>query len=109
MSNFAQFADLPIELLPSIVQHIVRPSHLGALCLVNQSFYKFTIPLLYERVFIYAWHKKGKAKVRPTGAGGTGFQLQPLVAISGHQAFQNIGRLSPSCSIGAAARYVHNL
>ncbi|TBU47149.1 hypothetical protein BD309DRAFT_1057210 [Dichomitus squalens] len=63
MSSPAQFLDLPIELLPSIVHHIVRASHLAALCLVNHSFYKFTITLLYERVFIYAWHKEGKSKV----------------------------------------------
>ncbi|KAI0708567.1 hypothetical protein C8Q76DRAFT_626883 [Earliella scabrosa] len=59
----AQFQDLPVELLPIIVQYVVKPSHLANLCLVNQSFYTFAIPLLYERVFIYAWHKEGKAKV----------------------------------------------
>ncbi|KAM5546113.1 hypothetical protein V8D89_000239 [Ganoderma adspersum] len=61
--ELAQFIDLPVELLPIVVQHIVRPSHLAAVCLVNQSFYTFAVPLLYERIFIYAWHKEGKAKV----------------------------------------------
>ncbi|CCM00826.1 uncharacterized protein FIBRA_02868 [Fibroporia radiculosa] len=58
-----QFLDLPLELLPLIVQHFVRPSHFAALCLVNKYFYTFAISLLYERAFIYAWHKEGKAKV----------------------------------------------
>ena len=61
--QYAQFADLPLELLPVIVQYVVKPSHLAAICLVDHRFYEFTIPLLYERVFIYAWHKEGKAKV----------------------------------------------
>ncbi|KAI1787138.1 hypothetical protein LXA43DRAFT_1167597 [Ganoderma leucocontextum] len=61
----AQFIHLSVELLPIVVQHIVRPSHLAAICLVNQSFYFYTfaLPLLYERIFIYAWHKEGKVKV----------------------------------------------
>lgn len=62
MSDFAQFQDLPVELLPLVVLHVVRPSHLAALCLVNKTFYTFAVPLLYERVFIYAWHKEGKYK-----------------------------------------------
>ncbi|OSD01016.1 hypothetical protein PYCCODRAFT_1370033 [Trametes coccinea BRFM310] len=63
MARLACFQDLPVELLPLVLQHVVRPSHLAALCLVNKSFYTFAVPLLYERVFIYAWHKEGKAKV----------------------------------------------
>ncbi|KAI0719750.1 hypothetical protein C8T65DRAFT_33830 [Cerioporus squamosus] len=62
-SKYAQFEDKPLELLPVIIQHVVKPSHLAAICLVDHRFYEFTIPLLYERVFIYAWHKEGKAKV----------------------------------------------
>lgn len=57
------FLDLPLELLPVIMQQLVRPSHFAALCLVNRSFYRFAVPYLYERAFIYAWHKEGKAKV----------------------------------------------
>ncbi|KAI9060041.1 hypothetical protein FKP32DRAFT_1613869 [Trametes sanguinea] len=63
MAQLARFQDLPVELLPLVLQHVVRPSHLAALCLVNKSFYTFAVPLLYERVFIYAWHKEGKTKV----------------------------------------------
>ncbi|KAH9903262.1 hypothetical protein C8Q73DRAFT_742398 [Cubamyces lactineus] len=66
MSELAHLNDLPVELLPLVISHIVRPSHLAALCLVNKTFYTFAIPLLYERVFIYAWHKEGKAKALHT-------------------------------------------
>ena len=61
--DYAQFNDLPLELLPVVVQHLLRPSHLATACLVNKAFYTFAVPLLYERVFISAWHKEGKAKV----------------------------------------------
>lgn len=63
--ELARFLDLPVELLPIVVQHIVHPSHLAGVCLVNQSFYTFAVPLLYERIFIYGWHKEGKVKVCP--------------------------------------------
>ena len=62
MGEVAHFNDLPVELLPLVVSHIVRPSSLATLCLVNKTFYTVAVPLLYERVFIYAWHKEGKAK-----------------------------------------------
>ncbi|PCH36837.1 hypothetical protein WOLCODRAFT_109224 [Wolfiporia cocos MD-104 SS10] len=58
-----QFLDLPLELLPLVVQHVVRPSHLARICLVNKSWYEFTVPLLYQRVFVYAWHREGKFRV----------------------------------------------
>ncbi|KAI0341442.1 hypothetical protein BDW22DRAFT_1408085 [Trametopsis cervina] len=57
------FSNLPTELLPSILQHIIRPNHLAELCLVNNAFYAFTAPVLYRRAFIYSWHKDGKSKV----------------------------------------------
>ncbi|KAH9848155.1 hypothetical protein C2E23DRAFT_470195 [Lenzites betulinus] len=63
MNALAKFEDLPFDLLPLVVQHVVRPAHLAVLCLVNQAFYAFAIRLLYERVFIYAWHREAKAKV----------------------------------------------
>ncbi|KAH7928874.1 hypothetical protein BV22DRAFT_1146203 [Leucogyrophana mollusca] len=55
-----QFLDLPLELLPLVFSHVVRPQHLAVLCLVNRSFHTFALPRLYQRVFIYAWHKKLK-------------------------------------------------
>ena len=57
------FSDLPIDLLPFILRHIVKPSHLALCCLVNSTFSSFAIPQLYERIYIYAWHKQGKLKV----------------------------------------------
>lgn len=58
-----KLVDLPVELLPFIVQHVIRPSHLSALCLVNKSFYVFAVELLYRSVYIYSWHKDWRAKV----------------------------------------------
>lgn len=57
------FTDLPIELLPLVVEHIFRPSYLAKFCLVNRVFQRFATPLLYQQLFIYAWHKDAKAKV----------------------------------------------
>ncbi|KAI0311408.1 hypothetical protein OF83DRAFT_1151190 [Amylostereum chailletii] len=58
------FTDLPIELLPLIIQHVVpKSSYLANLCLVNRIFHTFTIGSLYERIVIYPWHKQAKAKI----------------------------------------------
>ena len=57
------FLDLPLEILPEIFSHIVKPQHLAYLCLVNNSFRTFAVSKLYERVSIYSWHKEGKSKV----------------------------------------------
>ncbi len=54
---------LPIELLSDVLEHIIRPSQLATLCLVNNAFYSFSAPALYRRAFIYSWHKDGKVKV----------------------------------------------
>ncbi|KZT08057.1 uncharacterized protein LAESUDRAFT_724042 [Laetiporus sulphureus 93-53] len=59
----ANFLDLPSELLPVILRFLIRPSHIAVICLVNKSFYTFSVPYLYERVYIYAWHKEGKGRV----------------------------------------------
>ncbi|KIJ55544.1 hypothetical protein M422DRAFT_63582 [Sphaerobolus stellatus SS14] len=56
------FLDLPLELLPLILSHIVKPQHLVECCLVNKEFNDFGTPQLYSRIYIYAWHKNGKAK-----------------------------------------------
>ena len=57
------FLDLPVELLPLILQHIVRPAHIASLCLVNKQFQTFATSQLYERVFIFAWHTDSKTRV----------------------------------------------
>ncbi|KAF8580095.1 hypothetical protein K439DRAFT_1637353 [Ramaria rubella] len=58
-----RFLDLPLELLPVILQNILKPHHLALCCLVNKAFASFSTPQLYRRIFIYAWHKQGKLKV----------------------------------------------
>ncbi|KAI0088861.1 hypothetical protein BDY19DRAFT_946407 [Irpex rosettiformis] len=57
------FLTLPIELLSGVLEHVIRPSQLATLCLVNNAFYSFSAPVLYRRAFIYSWHKDGKLKV----------------------------------------------
>jgi len=58
------FRDLPLELLPHIFVHIFKPTDLANLCLVNRQFYDFAIGFLYDQIYIYAWHRQAKSKVR---------------------------------------------
>jgi hypothetical protein len=60
----ATFADLPQEILPLILRNIRKYQDLAALVLVNKLHQVFAIPLLYEQIFIYPWHKNGKQRVR---------------------------------------------
>jgi len=57
------FLKLPPELLPVIFDFVLRPQHIYRLCLVNKTFNRFATPLLYRRVFIFAWHREAKTKV----------------------------------------------
>ena len=57
-----EFPDLPVDLLPLILQHIVRPQHLAWVCLVNKDFHSFAIVYLYGRIAIYPWFKGGKIR-----------------------------------------------
>src|SRR5882762_1499700 len=59
----ARFVDLPIDLLPVILQHVVRPNHLAMSRLVNRQFNAFAAPRLFEQILIYAWHKNAKSRV----------------------------------------------
>ncbi|KIJ91199.1 hypothetical protein K443DRAFT_115368 [Laccaria amethystina LaAM-08-1] len=59
----AKFSDLPLELLPIILVHLIKPHHLASACLVNKLFHTFAVPWLYNHVSIYSWHKEGKTKV----------------------------------------------
>ncbi|KAF9078782.1 hypothetical protein BDP27DRAFT_1206321 [Rhodocollybia butyracea] len=52
--------DIPLELLPEIFYHIRYPQDLCKLCQVNKTFHHFATPLLYERIYIFSWHKHGK-------------------------------------------------
>lgn len=64
--NFAilmpDFTDLPLEIVPLVVRHLLRPQHLAWVCLVSKSFHAYSAPLLYERVSIFAWYKEAKIK-----------------------------------------------
>ncbi|KAF8958990.1 hypothetical protein BDZ97DRAFT_1923300 [Flammula alnicola] len=57
------FLDLPIEILPEILEYVVKPQHLAKLCLVNKTFRPFATSRLYEKIYIYSWHREGKSKV----------------------------------------------
>ncbi|KAF8152989.1 hypothetical protein B0H34DRAFT_87411 [Crassisporium funariophilum] len=58
-----QLMDLPMDILPEVIDHIIKPQHLASICLVSNAFRAFATNRLYERVSIYAWHKEGKVKV----------------------------------------------
>ncbi|KAF9484062.1 hypothetical protein BDN70DRAFT_872961 [Pholiota conissans] len=58
-----QFLDFPIEILPEIIDHLAKPQHLAHLCLVNKTFRPFATSQLYQKVYIYSWHREGKTKV----------------------------------------------
>jgi hypothetical protein len=52
------FNDLPLEMLPGIVQNIVQPSSLALICLVSKTVCKFTQPFLYHTITVLPWHRK---------------------------------------------------
>ncbi|KIY67243.1 hypothetical protein CYLTODRAFT_437122 [Cylindrobasidium torrendii FP15055 ss-10] len=55
--------DLPLDLLPSILEHFEHPRHLYTACLVNKDFYNSAIPELYGQIIVYHWHKQIQVKV----------------------------------------------
>ena len=59
----APFSDLPVDLLPAILEQILKASHLAQICLVNKVFYDFTAPQLYSRIIIRHWYHDVKTKV----------------------------------------------
>lgn len=62
-TSMATFHDLPLELLPSILHHLVKPDQLATACLVNKTFYTFAAADLYQIASILPWHKDSKVKV----------------------------------------------
>lgn len=54
--------ELPWDILPLIIQYIANPRDLKIICLVNWTFHSIAIPLLYDRISIYPWHRDGKTK-----------------------------------------------
>ncbi len=78
----ALFIDLPDELVPFILQYIVKPHHLALLALVNKNFRASASPILYKRISIFSWHKGSKIKVCSNGAG---YSLVEFIVTSGDQ------------------------
>jgi hypothetical protein len=58
------FEELPTDIVPLILQHIIRPQHLAAASLVCKLFNDAATPLLYHEVSIFTWHRDPKAKVK---------------------------------------------
>ncbi|KAI9509537.1 hypothetical protein F5148DRAFT_996446 [Russula earlei] len=59
----ARFEDLPIEILPLIVDHVLGHGNLASLCLVSRAFHEFTVSRLYRRVAIFPWNRFSKSRV----------------------------------------------
>ncbi|KAL1760814.1 hypothetical protein FB107DRAFT_245498 [Schizophyllum commune] len=55
--------DIPAELCEEILSHLIKASHLASAALVSKTFHEYSIPLLYEQVYIYHWHGNSKARV----------------------------------------------
>ncbi|KXN87161.1 hypothetical protein AN958_09125 [Leucoagaricus sp. SymC.cos] len=55
--------ELPLELLPVILEHLPKVHYLTRTALVNHAFHQATIPLLYARASIYSWHREAKGRV----------------------------------------------
>lgn len=64
-SPLSQLSDLPLELLPIVFQHIPRSQDLVRLCQVSKTFNTFATPFLYQKIYVYPWHKSWKEKVLP--------------------------------------------
>jgi hypothetical protein len=61
--TMARFGNLPLDLFPQILVHLLIPDHLASLCLVSRTIYSFSVPKLYRRIVILPWHKSSKSKV----------------------------------------------
>ena len=79
------FSDLPIELLPLILQQIIKASHLAQICLVNKVFYDFAVPQLYSRIIIRHWYHDVKSKVWKAVIALEALAIQA----SGHRSLRN--------------------
>ncbi|KAF4603330.1 hypothetical protein EYR38_003743 [Pleurotus pulmonarius] len=58
---FASLSD--VFIVYAIFENILKPSQLATCCLVSKAASAFAIPLLYDRILIYAWHKGAKIRV----------------------------------------------
>lgn len=58
-----QFKYLPSDVVPLVLSHLAKPQDLAATSRVSKIFHSSAVPLLYDEVFIYTWHRDPKAKV----------------------------------------------
>jgi hypothetical protein len=63
LEQMARLEELPLDLLPQILIHLLIPDHLASLCLVSRTVYSFSVPKLYRRIAILPWHKSSKSRV----------------------------------------------
>jgi hypothetical protein len=56
----AHFDELPLEILPLVIEKIRRVHALAQACLVNKTFHMFVVPFLYRQICVFSWHGKQK-------------------------------------------------
>ena len=95
-TDATMLANLPVELIPLILQHLIKPQHLALCCRVSKLFHELAMPLLYERAFIYAWYKEGKQRV---GAAEIFAQSLLISFTSGNKAILDTRQLPTSREI----------
>jgi hypothetical protein len=54
---------LPIDLIPCVLRQLSSPNDLASTCRVNRVFLTFSIPILYEKISVQAWHQQSKLRV----------------------------------------------
>lgn len=57
------FSQLPLDVLPSILCFLLKPSHIASASCVSRSFHYSALPLLYNYIYFYAWQTHVKTKV----------------------------------------------
>ena len=57
------FEELPVDIVPVVISHLIRPQHLASASRVCKLFHEAALPSLYFEVSIYPWHRDPKAKV----------------------------------------------
>lgn len=83
----ATFDDLPLEVLPIIVQNIVQPRILASFCLVNKALCVFTQPFLYHTIAV--WHRDHEEKVPRCVLSWRASESNSPIAIEARQTFSN--------------------
>ena len=98
-----RFKELPSDIVPLILRHLVKPHYLAATSLVCKLFHVSAIPLLYYEVSIYTWHRDPKAKVRARGDHSYTTEFLMISTMQALKLFETLG-LSPQL-----ARHVHKI